>query len=233
MMHPMKRVMILLIAAFGMLNAAVAARIAIRLDPVVTVNASHITANVEAYNWGDETADQLRVDITFNEATFEAAPIAHLPFGQTTHTTLALGPSPATPGIYPVITRVRYTDAKGYPVSKIKVITVTTGTNAPPPAELPVTLTLETSPLKRGGTGEIVIVAESAQAITGTLQLYLPDELICDEPKTSITIQQGETLRLPFTIHNVECMHGIRLCRAKASSSSYLEQIRSGAPFRP
>jgi hypothetical protein len=216
MMHPMKRVLILLIAAFGMLNTAVAARIAIRLDPVVTVTASHITARVEAYNWGDETADQLRVDITFNEATFEAAPIAHLPFGQTTHTTLALGPSPATPGIYPVITRVRYTDAKGYPVSKIKVITVTTGTNAPP-AERPVTLTLETSPLKRGGTGEIVIVAKSAKSITGTLQLYLPDELICNEPQTRITIQQGETLRLPFTIHNAHGLPGSRYrCAATA-----------------
>ena len=209
MMRHMKRVWVLFVIVFSMLDAAVEARIALRLDTAITVQSNTVAATVEAYNWGNETAKQLHIHTTFNKTTFQSTTIAHLPSGQTTNISLSLGPSPARHGTYPIVSRIRYTDAKGYPLSKVNVVTFTTEA-ASPPKNLPVRLTVNTSPLKRGETGELVVHAESSQTIHCTVQLHLPDELTCDRPVQQIETHLDTKEYAPFTLHNAHGLPGSR-----------------------
>src|SRR5579871_2954529 len=99
--------------------------ITIRLDAETTVAAAATTLRLTATNAGGETARHIAPEVTWLDRPRPAEAVAALDPGGRQRWDLALPPAPAA-GAFPLVIRVRYADANGYPLSALLVHLVRT-----------------------------------------------------------------------------------------------------------
>src|SRR4051812_7913515 len=115
-----------LAAALGALPAppAAAGTISITTEVVATTGERSLSVALAIRNSGDEPAGSVTAQAEFGGATAHAEPRPSLRPGERMEVALELPRPPGGAGQWPLVTRVDYADAKGYPFQALQVAVV-------------------------------------------------------------------------------------------------------------
>ena len=117
---------VLLAATLALLRPAGAAAgsISISTEVVATARDRTLAVTLNVTNSGDEAAMSVAAQAEFGGASARAEPRPSLRPGERMEATLELPRTQASPGQWPLVTRVDYADAKGYPFQALQVAVV-------------------------------------------------------------------------------------------------------------
>jgi hypothetical protein len=155
------------------------AGITIDLDAQTTIGGGgDVSLRLTARSSGDEDATDVEPDVAFLGQTIRGDAQATLAPGTSHDWQLAL-PRPSSPGFFPVTVRVRYADAKGYPLSALLVHVVRT----PGAPAGPVRPTLEGATVAAHGTLRLRLENPQPRTVAGRVRPVVPIEFSTD-PET-------------------------------------------------
>ncbi|HLK09812.1 MAG TPA: hypothetical protein VKW76_00355 [Candidatus Binatia bacterium] len=177
--------------------------ITIRLDAETTVAAAATTLRLTATNAGGETARHIAPEVTWLDRPRPAEAVAALDPGGRQRWDLALPPAPAA-GAFPLVIRVRYADANGYPLSALLVHLVRT----PGAPAGPVRAGLVAGPVTTFGTARLRLEDPGPRAVAGRVVVALPAELTTDPESQPAQVPAQGHVELPLVVQNASALVG-------------------------
>ncbi len=169
---------------------------------------SQVHCSMKLSQTGDDLARAVSVDWEFaGEKESSRSDRDYLP-GTVVHTDTAIFQRPALPGWYPVIARLNYADANGYPFSSILVHLQSVDT--PPPLRFliePAGLTLS-----RTGATSVRVKYAGDSDVEVTCRVVAPVELDVTEPKSALKLhfRPGQELVIPIGMGTGGALPGTR-----------------------
>jgi hypothetical protein len=161
------------------------------------------SVRVTAANVGDEPAQDLVAEASFLGTTVHGDPLDALPlrFSHVWNFTL---PRPPGPGSFPLVVRLRYSDAFGHVTSAPVVHVVRT----PGMALSPLEVTIEMGPLAATAEGRVRIVNPEPVALDGTLGVVGGADLAIAPSAQAVTVPGRGTLDVPLHVENHGALAG-------------------------
>lgn len=189
------------VAAALLLVVAARARAAvvIRLDADATVAAAEVRLGLAATNTGSEAARDLVPEVTWLDRRRRGEAVAVLPPGARRPWDFSL-PLPPAAGTFPLVLRLRCTDAAGRPASALLVRAVGAGGAGP------VRAALAPAPIATVGTVQLALENPEGRAVAGRVVAVLPPELATDPESQPAQVPPGGHLALPLVVQNA---HGV------------------------
>ena len=181
--------------------------ITVRTESKVELAENAVRASVHITNQGDEPAYSVQVEARLNETTVVTRVDQRVGAGESRDAAFELGEPPKPDGVYPVILKVYYSDANGYPFSALSVIPFTVGTSAPPPVVtagmVPATITSE-------GTVSLVLQVVGRDNADVRTRLLLPSEIQCDDREQNLLLFPEQSKVVDFRLRNTSARPGSR-----------------------
>lgn len=170
----MRCVVVAVVLLVALLVGSAGATITIELNAEGRVE-SGVAFTLTAKNTGNEAAHDVEPEVAYEGKTTKGDAVAALEPTTSHEWKFALPPPPGT-GTYPVVVRLRYADANGYPLSALLVhLQRTAGARSGPARP-----TLTSGPVSRFGNAKLVIDNPGPQPLAGRLTLVLPTEFQTD-----------------------------------------------------
>lgn len=170
----MRRFVVLGVLLVAVVARPAAATITIELNAEGRLE-NGVAFTLSAKNTGNEAAHDVEPEVAYEGKTTRGDALATLEPNTSHEWKFALAAPPGT-GTYPVVVRLRYADANGYPLSALLVhLQRTAGARSGPARP-----TLTSGPVSRFGNAKLVIENPGPQPIAGRLTLVLPTEFQTD-----------------------------------------------------
>jgi hypothetical protein len=190
----------------------------IQLQPEVRVEVTNglPVASIEIFNGGNEPARMTRLEVGLPPGG-ENGTIA-APFTRTLSRTVAPGdcireqvsisPPPASPGVYQMVTRIRYSDFTGGEFSSVSVSDFFWGGESQADQSNWVVPSVAQASLGRTGTLRVSLLLIQDEPVSVTVRLVLPDELGCPTPVQRVVLEPDSTRDVTFEIANKRARPG-------------------------
>jgi hypothetical protein len=177
-----------------------AAVIGLQVESRTEISNEVPAVSIRVTNTGDESARAVQVEARLGDFTATTPTQEALAAAESHDFVLPLGEMPGTPGAYPVLIKVRYTDANGYPFTALSAVTLSAA--APDPAPL---LTLGMLPVDMISEAPMSMVLRTlaGDETDARVRLFVPDEIRCSPPDARRTLRSGEICTLDFRLSNV------------------------------
>lgn len=164
-----------------------------------------VRVTLSVTNAGSDTAYAVMPDVEVDGARGQGAAVPELEGGEAQAWQLTL-PAPAGPGAYPVVARVRYTDARGTPLSAVTVDVACTGACAL--ESLHVAFPAWTLFVEEGYLVSVAVDNGGPAPIAGQLRAVLADELPVDLERQAVAVPAGGHVDVPVVIRNAHAQPG-------------------------
>jgi hypothetical protein len=162
-----------------------------------------VTFTLSAKNSGNEAAHDVEPEVVYEGKTSRGDALAALA-PTTSHEWKFVLPAPPGTGTYPIIVRLRYADANGYPLSALLVhLQRTAGARSGPARP-----TLTSSPVSRFGNAHLVIENPGPQPLAGRLTLVLPTEFQTDPENQPVQVPAQGRQEMPLVFQNAGALPG-------------------------
>jgi hypothetical protein len=178
------------------------ARITLELRVDVALG-DEVTVHVGANNIGDEPAEDVFPEVTFDDQTKRADPKSLPPHGFIAAWDLTF-PKPTALGTLPVVVQLHYADGLGHGMSAPAVHVLRM--SATPTGD--VVVTLEAGDVAATGNATVRIANPEAAPVTGTLRIVGSTEIVPSPAERPIEVAPGATLAVPVTLENRGAIEG-------------------------
>lgn len=108
-------------------------------------------------------------------------------------------------GVYPLFLMTNYHDANMYPFSMPKILLLHYRFK---PSDPPLKGIFDVGKVNHTGKAEIMLTNPSQYDLSGTVELFLPNELVSLTPKTQFHLPEGKNIRIPFRFENAGALPG-------------------------
>ncbi len=192
-----------LVAAVLLLVVAPAAQAAaaVDLDADAAVARAEVRLVLAATNTGTAAARTLVPEVTWLDQRHRGEAVAVLPPGARRPWDFSLPPAPA-PGTFPLVLRLRYTDADGRPASALLVRTLGAADGGP------VRAALAPAPIATVGTVQLTLENPEGRPLAGRVVAVLPPELATDPESQQAQVPPGGHVALPLVVQNTRAIVG-------------------------
>ncbi len=198
-----------LIAVICLESAAVlASQIAMTAELKVTEKRNFIEADLTIANRGD--ADSLVVYpwLKLGQEEVKLKEVPYIAFGGSsrwTHRFETRGLDFHHRGTYPLFLMIYYHDSNMYSFSMPQVFLLNYRSK---PLEPLLSGSLDVSKVNHSGRARATVRNPLEHEITGTLELFLSDDLHCSKGKTEFTLSEGKSTREDFALENSGALKG-------------------------
>ena len=185
-----------------------ATHIAMMAKMVVNPGKDWIEVEVSITNKGDEDALVVSPQLKLGR---EEVMLSHLPrLGpntsyQWTHRFEIMKLGFKLNGAYPLFLKTHYHDANFYPFSMPEIILMHYKVVPPAP---PVKGAFSIGNVNNTGRAEVRLINPSQDDLSGTVDLFLPDELVSHTPETPFRLAGGKDVKTPFRLENKWALQG-------------------------
>ncbi len=179
--------------------------IALSVDSVAEYIDGVAAVGVGITNLGDEPACRVRAYVSVGALHAETPIRAALANGESYDEIIELAAEELPAGRHVVVCRVVCEDGRGKALSAIHTTELLKGEKEPADS---VDVTVSDATLRREGTLVVGLTSLATQALPVKLSLVLPDELQCDAPTTSVTLDAGGKSAAQFPVRNVGSLPG-------------------------
>lgn len=178
------------------------ATITIRLDAKTQLG-ERLTLTLNALNTGEEAAHAVVPEVVHLGASTPGEEVAKITSKGTHEWRIELTPPPG-PGTYPVVIRLRYADANGYPFSALLVHTVRTqGATAGPVRE-----TIDAGNIAKQASVTVKLDNPGPKTVSGRATIVLPAEFGTEEPTRTAEVGGQDRHEVTFTVENRSALVG-------------------------
>ena len=108
-------------------------------------------------------------------------------------------------GSYPLFLKTHYHDVNFYPFSMPEILLLHYRVK---PSDPPLKGTFDVGKVNHRGKAEVMLTNPTQSDLSGTLDLFLPSELISLTPKTEFQLPKGKNIRIPFHLENAWALPG-------------------------
>lgn len=172
--------------------------ISLEVQPRPTIRDDTLEVSVDITNQGDEPAYAVKVSVEVQDAVW-MSPAREALEAQAHHTVDYQRPIKGLGrGSYPLIVRVFYTDAQGYPFSALAVSQVTVGEDIAPA----VWAVLENGQLRTQGQLSLRVKNLEDRRQTVIVRPVLPQELTTQPSRLTRTLEPSQDTRMTFRLKN-------------------------------
>jgi hypothetical protein len=201
----LSRAVAVLIAALPAV-AARAGSISISTEVVATARERTLSVALNITNSGDEAAVSVVAQAEFEGAAVHTEPRPRLRPGERMEATLELPRGQSTPGQWPLVTRVDYADAKGYPFQAVQVAVVSVLASP----SLVAIVDVEAAPVAGSGSlrARLKSLSDAPRAVQ--IRLLAPRGLEVDPPAASLSMEPWGEAAVGATIVNRAALVGSR-----------------------
>jgi len=102
-------------------------------------------------------------------------------------------------GSYPLLMKIHYHDVNFYPFSMPEIILFH---HKVKPSDSPIKGSFSVGEVNHTGNAEVKLINYSQDDLSGTIDLFLPNELVSLTPKTQFQLAKGGKIRIDFKIEN-------------------------------
>ncbi len=189
------------VALLLVVAAPARAAAAIDLDAETAVAAAEVRLVLAATNTGSEAARDLVPEVTWLDRRQRGEAVAVLPPRARRPWDFSLPPPPAA-GTFPLVLRLRYTDADGRPAAALLVRTLGAADAGP------VRAALAPAPIATLGTVQLTLENSEGRPLVGRVVAVLPPELATDPESQPAQVPPGGHVALPLVVQNARAVVG-------------------------
>jgi hypothetical protein len=198
----------LAVLCVGLLPAAAARPGSISISTEVTATAREgtLAVTLATTNSGDEAAATVVPQAEFGGTVVRGQPRPALGPGERMEVALEVPRKEMAPGQWPLVTRVDYADAKGYPFQALQVAVVAVMAS---PSLLAV-VSVDVEPVAGSGAlrGRLKSLSDAPRQVQ--VRLVVPRELEADPPSASLSLEPWADARVDARIRNRAALAGSR-----------------------
>lgn len=200
----MKKILAALFTAALLASSASAGYISLTSTTNVRVEKGKLLFDLKSINRGDESAFNVRAELRLAGKSYLANKVQELPINHVYNAKLSLPLAYTTPGTYPLVLVLHYTDANQYPFSALIVPTFTLGEEIPSP------LFGQATSVTFAKEGKINFQLKNLGSRPVEAQTYLvyPRELNVAEEKLSLSIPAKGVSNGSFSLTNFSALNG-------------------------
>jgi hypothetical protein len=191
------------VLAFGVLARESAATITINLSAETRLSAQGVSLTIDVANAGDEAAHDVTPDVTWNGEVTHGDAVGALDSGAHHQWTLSLG-APGGAGTFPMVIRIGYADANGYPLSALLVHLLRT----PGSPAGPVRPTLSAGTMARYSNARLVLENPGPRVLAGRVVPALPAEFKTDPETVPAQVPAQGRTEVRFVVQNNGALPG-------------------------
>jgi len=200
------KVQISAIAAMVLLvyTSVLASHITMATDYSVSDAADGLTLRTTTRNQGDETAYEVRVEARIGDRNFTGPSFSRLDVNETTSADFSVHDALHLPGRYPVLVKVHYQDANGYPFTASSVGFY----DFQHPAISRVRIRAADAGIPSNGGGSIRFSIRNNDSVKRDLMLtlQLPDELATLKYRDRLSIGPKQSRSLQYPVDNFSAL---------------------------